>query len=373
MGLKAGHQIEIICFEFNNWSKTNNDRLIQALVNVKIIKIDAGRSDFFSWGWSLFSEKICRIICKLFISNLDILSQGVSRRSVLLGRALNKVNKPDIVIGHTPGALWPTMKAAKKFNCRAGFDVEDYHPGEGNDKKLQALTKQLMIKLIPKFNYVSFASPLILKQVQQDTGKQHSSWYTILNYFPKAEFQEPVKLNEGPIKMVWFSQNINAGRGLELILPFIKNNIGKVELHLFGHLNQIFYEKNLYNIANIIIHLPMLQTDLHKTLHNFDLGLALDVPVDINRDMVITNKFLAYLQAGLFVIATNTNAQKALLKSIPQHGLCFDHMHNDFEIIMKDFANKIAEIRKQKLMRFNNFKNTNWENASINLLNHWNK
>ena len=372
MGLEAGHQIEIICFEFDNWSKNNNDRLIDALEGVKIIKIDAGRSDFFSWGWSVFLEKICRIICTFFILNLELLSQGISRRSNLLIRALSEANKPDIVIGHNPGALWPTIKAAQIFNCRAGFDVEDYHPGEGNDKKLQALTKQLMIKLIPRFNYVSFASKLILQQVTVDIGHSKLPWFILLNYFPHNEFLKPVNIQKGSIKMVWFSQNIKEGRGLELILPIVKKYINTVELYLIGNLDPEFFENNLKDISNVIIYAPKQQSKLHEILSEFDIGLALEPAKDLNNELAISNKLLAYLQAGLYVIATETRAQKDFLKDWPQHGVCVNYTVNNFESIIKNAIDKIDTIRKEKNARFKAFNNNNWETASIQLLNQWN-
>ena len=275
-------------------------------------------------------------------------------------------------IGHNPGAMLPTLIAAKKFNCKAGFDVEDYHSEEGMDKKLQMLTKKLMVNLLPQFNYVSFAAPLILEQVKVDVVIESAPWFTVLNYFSKSEFYEPLNLGIGPVKMVWFSQNINAGRGLELILPFVKQNCFTVELHLIGNLNQDFHEHNLRNFDNIIFHLPMQQSELHKILAQFDIGLALDIPVDRNRDLAITNKLLAYLQAGLYVIATETSAQKDFLNDWQHHGTTFNYTINNFQSIVEDIIDKIDIIRKEKDARFKAFNNNNWETASIQLLNQWN-
>ncbi len=73
-------------------------------------------------------------------------------------------------------------------------------------------------------DYVSFASPLIMKEVQHDMANVLINHSAILNYFPAGDFIEPVNVAEGRLKLVWFSQNINAGRGLELVLPFIKQS-----------------------------------------------------------------------------------------------------------------------------------------------------
>lgn len=370
---EAGYSVEILCFEFNNWSKKNNDFLIQQLGEIKVNRLDADRTKFGSWLWSVILEKAFRCFGRLVPLTAASLSQAVSRRSVLLTRAIQGVTRPDIVIGHNPGAMWATFSAAKKFNCRAGFDVEDYHPGEGTDTNLQKITKQLMGKLLPIYNYVSFASPLILNEFEIYNKDNSRAWFSVLNYFPKAQFREPSIVGSGPIKMVWFSQNINVGRGLELILTFVKKNINNVELHLIGNLDKKFYEKELKNISNIFIHLPIQQIELHDKLSNFDIGLALEPAKDLNNDLAISNKLLSYLQAGLFVVASNTSAQTDFLHNWQNHGKCFDYKLNNFGDILLGLIDEIETIRKEKVLRFNNFKNNNWESTSINLLNEWNK
>ena len=111
---------------------------------------------------------------------------------------------------------------------------------------------------------------------------------------------------EGPLRLVWFSQNISAGRGLEYILPPLKKFVGTIELHLFGNLDGAFYEAHLKPMKNVFIHEPLPQKKLHNNLSNYDVGLALEIATDRNRDICLTNKLLAYFQAGLFVFASDT-------------------------------------------------------------------
>lgn len=369
---QSGYQVEIICFEFDNWSKEINDQLKQQLGNIKVVEIPAGRTPFFAWFSSVASETVLRIVGKFISLPVSALSQAVSRRSNFLINALNKVSKPDWVIGHNPGAMWPCVKAAKKFNCSIGFDVEDYHPGEGNDKYLQGLSKKLMIKLLPKMGYVSFAAPLILEQVKNDLNYSNANWFSLLNYFPSTEFIEPKILDKGPVRMVWFSQNISAGRGLELILPLLKSFNNRVELHLIGHVDDDFYESYLKGISNVIVYAPMTQKDLHHSLAAFDIGLAVDISVDINRNLTITNKLLAYLQSGLYILATDTKAQKSYLEQYSEHGRYFDYKANNAVTVLETIVQEIDNIRYLNRSRYENFKNKNWEQASEQLLKTWN-
>ncbi len=372
LALANGNTVELICFEFNNWSHNLNEELKRRLAQVKIHTINAGRNPMMPWLINVTAEKTNRLLGKIFPLGVIALSQAVSRRSNLLIAALKNIDAADLVIGHNPGALYPAWFAAKKFNCPAGFDVEDYHAGEGNNAYLQNLTRKLICKLLPQMSYVSFAAPLIMQQVRHDTGANAEDWFTVLNYFPAAEFREPFAVNDGPLKMVWFSQNINEGRGLELILPFVKQAKGTIELHLIGNLNNDFYEEYLKNIPNIIIHPPMKQSDLHLGLEKFDIGLALEPAKDTNNELAISNKILAYLQAGLYVVATNTAAQQSFLKDLPAHGACFDYTKNNVASVLKKIIDQINSIREQRNMRYKNFENKNWEIASLKLLNAWN-
>ncbi len=320
---------------------------------------------------SVITETAFRFLGRVISLPAPVLSQAVSRRSDLLIQALSKVSRPDWVIGHNPGALWPAYIAGKKFVCKTGFDVEDYHPGEGNNHYLQQLSKQLLREVLPSMNYVSFAAPLIQQAVERDFDMAPPNWFTLMNYFPALEFTAPPAINEGPVKMVWFSQNVSYGRGLELVLPAVKKMTGIVELHLIGNMDETFYQQELKSVPNIIIHSPMSQKGLHQKLVNFDIGLALDIPVDINRNIALTNKILAYLQSGLFVLATNTDAQHDLLTGLPGHGYCFDLKENSSTAFIERVVAEINSIRGQRLERYNSFNNQNWETASAALSGRW--
>ena len=348
-----------------------NDALLQELNTVKFILLSAGRKPLLPWLQSVITEKSCRLLMKAGIKNTPILAQAVSRRNYLLCRAIKRIEQPDWVIGHNPGALYATYKAAQHFKCRAGFDVEDYHPGEGQDVFLQGITRQLMQAVLPKMNYVSFAAPLIREAVKNDLGKEGANWITVLNYFPAAEFIVPAKI-EGPLKLVWFSQNISAGRGLEYILPILQKFPAEIELHLFGNLDNNFYEAHLKNGVNVIVHDPLPQKILHNRLSQFDVGLALEPKKDLNNELAISNKLLAYLQAGLFVMASDTAAQTKMKEQYWEQIICLNiKEESQLGQGFKSLILRKEELRKQKERRYKNFSNTNWEMESTQLINSW--
>ena len=61
----------------------------------------------------------------------------------------------------------------------------------------------------------------------------------------------------------------------------------------------------------------MKQEALHDFLNQMDIGLALEnTAADHNRNICLTNKILAYAQAGLYIFATDTYGQSQFLNSL---------------------------------------------------------
>ncbi len=53
------------------------------------------------------------------------------------------------------------------------------------------------------------------------------------------------------------------------------------------------------------------------------MGLALEVPRSLNKDLTVSNKLFHYLQGGLGVIASETAGQREVLSQVPGHGALF--------------------------------------------------
>lgn len=350
-----------------------NNEMLQGLGNqgAKFHCIEAGRKHFFQWFAATLKEKSLRLLSKILPLKNKALANSVSRRNVGLLAAVTKITLADWVIGHNPGALWATLYAGRKLNCKMGFDVEDYHPGEGNNVHLQRLAKQLMQQVLPEMDYVSFAAPLIMQEVNNDLQGAHKNWFTVLNYFPSEEFALPETPLIGPLRLVWFSQNISFGRGLELILPAVKSCKGQVELHLYGNVDEDFKKLHLEGIDNIFLHGAVSQQQLHRQLVRYDVGLALEPAKDKNNDLAISNKLLSYLQAGLYVVATNTKGQYCFMNNLPGMGFCFDYERNNSGEILEDVLNNMDSIRNNRKQRLEKFTVNNWENESVCLLKMW--
>jgi hypothetical protein len=124
-----------------------------------------------------------------------------------------------------------------------------------------------------------------------------------------------------PVSFHWFSQTIGPGRGLELILGALEGLRGEWELHLRGNLGsyrQWFEELCSATVRQRVrIHALVGTDELTSRISEHDIGLACELRRPRSRDVTITNKVFQYLQAGLAVLASDTEGQKEAARSAP--------------------------------------------------------
>lgn len=367
LALQEGCEVEVVCFEFNNWSYAFNQQIMQEFKEAKVHIIQAGRKPFLPWAVSVFLEQFLRVTARVIPLKGWALSQSVSRRTYLLIRKIKTLaGNFDMVVGHNPGALYPTYFAGKRFQSKTGFDVEDYHPGETNDDAASGRIKRLMKALLPELNYLTFASAPIRSEVEKFADVKGE---VIMNWFCTNEFDEPEK-KTGKLKLVWFSQNISFNRGLEMVIPVVEK-LDDVELNLFGNCNADFQKKYLLHLKHTFLHPAISQQDLHKKLNEFDVGLAIEPKKDLNNELAISNKILAYFQSGLFIIASDTLGQKFFLKNHPEHGIVVN-LHADLKNRIENLIQIKKEIRNGAAQRFYAARSYGWERGAEKLLEVWN-
>jgi glycosyltransferase involved in cell wall biosynthesis len=367
----AGHKLHVICFRLGNWTDAQDEEKIGALPDVRFTRLSATRKPFIPWLLSsLFEQAARRLSTRFRHPFIDAFAAG--KRAFLLEMALRRCkSSPDWVIAHNPAAFMPAKRFADRKGSRIGFDVEDYHPGEISDPRLSASMRRLMCRTLKGADYVSFAAPLIRREVARDMGGEEVGWMTILNWFPAREFSTPAAEDTGPLRLVWFSQMVTARRGLELVLPAIKNAGKRVELHIFGLPDPAFTETHIEQASNIFLHGPVRQSELHQRLAAFDIGLAIDVVADRNRELAITNKILTYLQAGLYLAVSETEAQRAFMMDYPEHGMLFRPDSEVWVRLLQALVEQQSYIRDRRTARYNAMRPQGWEYVSKALSDKW--
>lgn len=372
LALQNNFAVSVICFEFNNWSRQLNEELKNKFGSkINYTGIPGNRKPLWPWLMSSLLFILSKWVLIFLPQSKFWLSVRCNKRSWLLMQALKKQpGNYQLLLVHNPGSFYPALQFATKHKIPLGIDLEDYHPGESKQERINNFFKKLNRAILPKATFITAASPDILEYSEKDLGVAIKNKRVVLNYFPSTEFLLPVANNSAGLSLVWFSQNISFGRGLEQLIPVIKNN-PSIALHLFGHCNANFKSQWLNNAENIHVHDPLPQEDLHKSLSGFDIGLALEIPIDQNRELCITNKILAYLQSGLYILASYTVAQSRLLKEFPEHGILIGMQTPEFKKVMETLLQQKESIRALAKQRFEKARLHNWESKSQSLLEFW--
>lgn len=288
--------------------------------------------------------------------------------------------KADLYVTHYIPALYAGYLASKHHKGLLAFDMEDYHPGERIDERWVSPQREkerrefILRRLLPHCAYVSFAAEGYYDLTRKHLTESISNPLIVHNVFPSGEFIPPVVRYEKPLQCIWFSQTIGRGRGLELLLDALSQINFPCEITLIGNLTDTAFGEMLRAQPHIKLKSPVPQAQLHRLLSEYDVGLALELKeTDLNRNYALTNKLFAYLQAGLYVLATDTEGQKAWMQANPGFGrLCGQSAEGIYHALTYIHAH-LEEIRNQAILRYERAKALAWEQESRQLAAVWKK
>lgn len=68
--------------------------------------------------------------------------------------------------------------------------------------------------------------------------------------------------------------------------------------------------------AQLVAHEPAHPSEMVREAAHYDIGLALEPPINVNNDILLSNKIFTYLLAGTAVVATRTRGQVRLLPDL---------------------------------------------------------
>ena len=364
--------VTVVAFNLHNWSTEREKELNEELPGINYQYLESCRKDFFSWLLSSIFEKMGRVLIPFFSSNLSLYALAVSKRSwLLLSWCKSSTAKPDLIIAHNAAAFYPAYWLAKKNKIPFALDIEDYHPGETIPATVKKGVSILMKNLIEKSTYASYGSPLIMQYCEKLLGVSNPCSFVINNFFPGSNFKDVVPVITEKIQLVWFSQNIDKGRGLEELLSVFVFFDDVFELTLIGNPIESFCSKEIEDKKGISIINSVHPTVLNKMIGQFDIGLAIEPGKDLNNTIALSNKILTYFQSGLFILASDTLAQQLFMQHHPGHGICSslkkESLTHSFERLVKDKE----QIRALRSKRFKNAAAFNWENESAVLKEKW--
>jgi len=371
----AGYDVTVLYSYWNEWGTACDNQLLEKKA-WKAIRV-GGDPDQKPVVY-FFSRLIYRVAVTVTkrIKIGYLVDLAVARGSFFLIREARR-HKAAIYIGHNLGALPAALKAARANKKPCGFDAEDFHRFEVSDDAANPdviLKTYIENKYIPQVDYLSASSSLIAAAYHKLYPFKYP--VTLLNVFPiEPAVNIPTINQNGPIKLFWFSQTIGANRGIEDIVNALKLlKATDFELHLLGYIanesKQTFIDDVLSGGANIYLHEPVSPGELISFASQFDIGLASENNIPLNRDICLTNKLFTYLQSGLAIVASNTTAQQAFIAENPEIGKLYDRRNPQSlaDILLAYQANRETLLNTRKASLKLGRQKLNWENESIKFL-----
>ncbi|HUC79660.1 MAG TPA: hypothetical protein VMR70_02045 [Flavisolibacter sp.] len=326
--------------------------------------------------WLLFSvtQKMYAMLSRFTFG------MGIAERTLLKGYdSLKKLavnENADIYIAHHAEALPLAYAAAKLNKAKFCFDAEDFHSemNEGKEpSKDEALISYVETKYLPHCTYITAASKGI--------GEAYARKYklplpqTILNVFPREAVSSPKK--SGVVRFYWYSQVIGPNRSLETLVEAAAQIQHPFEVHLRGSFHSASYESTLKALIGqagltekFFFHPPILAEKIIADAAHYDIGLALESDISVNRNICVTNKIFSYLMSGLAIVGTDTYGQKDIFQEFPEAvSLCLQNDANDLARAMSWFLENREKLwlakEKAKNVAQESF---NWERESAKLI-----
>lgn len=330
--LEAGHDVHVLCSHVVEWADEADKKLLAS--RQWTCSYVGGESHSWRYEWTRLRHGLVRKFPGDWHAGTWLGNCAVARVTPEL-LAAAEGHKADLYIAHYVAALVAAVRAAKKNGAQVGFDGEDFESGyygSGTSPgKIDRLIEDIERKCLVECCYVTAASPGIADAYHAKYAIATPT--SILNVFSLAERPEQLRTTalSGPMRLYWFSQTIGPGRGLEDVICAIGKLTGsQIELHLRGTVRPEYW-KQLLNLVTsqglssriLFLHQPCAPDELIPKAAEFDVGLAVEQPDSLNKQLCASNKLFSYLLAGNAIAATATSGQIAILEAIGKAGFLY--------------------------------------------------
>jgi glycosyltransferase involved in cell wall biosynthesis len=288
----------------------------------------------------------------------------------------------DLTIIHAESGLWVGCQLLAR-GFRIGVDFEDWYSEDiPTLEKINHPFKQLKhfeSQLLRKCSYRLATSKVMADGLAAAYGTPRP--VCIYNTFPRLERQHMdgriLDRQRGDVpSIVWFSQTIGTGRGLEPFLAALPIMKRKFEIHLRGSIRPEVKSRFLALCPNdwrdcLYFHPTVPNHELLSRLAEHDIGLALEQKDVLSRNLTVTNKLFQYLQAGLAIVATRTAGQAEVLSNVPEVGELTDYEPEKMAAAVNRLLESDNHLSKAKQASLTGFENLYcWERQEPVLVEH---
>ena len=317
---EAGYEVELIGAIYKKESVYRINRMLKhvkwkhiPLIDVTNTKLTS-RLEFFLDRAAI---KVFQNVKKYFNYESPMLLGYLTNR--LLRIALNC--KADLYIVHVEPGLWVAYELIK-HGKKVAVDIEDWY----SEDALPEDRKTRPIKLMKKYEsfllnnsvFSSTTSNTLAEALYLKYGGKKS--LVVYNSFPLEErgHIDNLKLHRKNMQIpsiIWFSQTIGPGRGLEVLIDALNGIDLAFELHVLGEdrreFSKIIMERSNAALRNkIYFHPQVPQEELLSRLAEHDIGYCGEIGDCENKDKTVANKIMEYLRAGLAIVASDTSGHK---------------------------------------------------------------
>lgn len=387
---EAGYEVRVVACREIAWAKTA-DRALTTGSRWRLETVGRFTEGTLHYRSRQVGEKFCRLWRGLVGDGPRLTPRAYQRNTTALFRAAAR--KPAaLYLAHNLAALPAAVWAAERHGAKAGFDCEDFHSGQTDcdPPKVLAMSEYLERLFLPRCAHLTAATDGVAEAYAKKYGLPRPK--TVLNVFPLSAAEPPRpttkgtadtaadreyrRPHEGGLSLYWFSQTVGPRRGLEDAARAAALVEGDVHLCLRGRPDEE-YVRRLRNImdeagrADRLHLLPLVPpNEVVRAAAAHEVGLALETPVSVNRDVTLSNKFFAYLAAGLAVAASATKEQRALTARIPEAGALYEPGdYRALAAILQEWHDDPVRLRAaRKAARRAAEKRYNWEREKEVLL-----
>ncbi|MBD2501509.1 glycosyltransferase family protein [Anabaena azotica] len=330
----AGHDVTVRGFWFEP-ELVERDRLLMADKKWRFAPIiDFQPSQKFpNWLIRLQGRLAREKFQRFGIFSPEILGYGAK---AMLQVALK--TRADLTIVHSEAGLWVGNQLLDR-GLRVGVDFEDWFSQdllpEARITRPITQLKILEARLAQECSYCLTTSDVLAEAIAKAYNAPKPK--VIYNVFPWSERsqidqQKRDRQNHKLPSLHWFSQTIGPGRGLEILFPALPHIQIPLEIHLRGNYPQSSRQWLEPLVPDqwrdrLFIHPTVPNSELLSRIAEHDIGLALERSDIPSRNLTVTNKLFQYIQAGLAVIATDTDGQREILSQHPAIGQLITNNH----------------------------------------------
>lgn len=333
----AGHLVRVVAPLQHRWLADRDDALM-ARRGWRLERVDVSRNGSAAgrlrWWTGAVLERLALLGLRAGLRRPTLDERATSRYVRAMLRVAS-AEPADVVMAHNLAALPVAARAARRLGARLGFDVEDLHTSEVGTGPARELVSDAVHRVearwLPRCDLLTASSPGIADEIARMYRVPRPR--VILNVFSREERELPARTDErvpaGVVSLYWFSQVIAHGRGLEDAVEALRLLPAHVHLFLRGERDPAFASwlegrsatGELHGRVHLLPTVP--PDDLVPLAARYDIGLALEPPVSLNKQLATSNKLLTYLLAGLAVAATDTPGQKGIVEDAAGAGFLY--------------------------------------------------